>query len=216
MDYSKIYENLIDRAKNRKVMKDQYYQIHHIIPKCLGGSDQNINLVKLKARQHFIAHRLLFKMYPNNNKISYAIWAMIINSEVSDTKNSYRINRNYKINSKLYETLKLYISKQCSKWNLQKSSKGNHQWQSQKHRKRSRQQMMKGKNPMSRFPQRCHKAKPVIVTWEDGTKQNFSYAKQISLKKGIPYNTIKWCLRNKKGSKKNKIVIIVQIQKEIK
>ena len=63
MNYSLHYEKLINKAKSRKL--DTYKEIHHIVPKCLGGSDDKNNLVELTAREHFIAHLLLLKIYPN-------------------------------------------------------------------------------------------------------------------------------------------------------
>jgi len=62
MDYSKIYDQLInDAIANPK--SDKYKETHHIIPKCMGGLDIKNNLVKLTARQHFLAHWLLYKIY---------------------------------------------------------------------------------------------------------------------------------------------------------
>ncbi len=68
MDYKKIYDNLIkDALKNPK--KDLYKETHHIIPKCMGGTNDKNNLVKLTARQHFIAHWLLYKIYKTSNLV---------------------------------------------------------------------------------------------------------------------------------------------------
>lgn len=61
MDYKKIYDLLICRAKDRKL--ECYTEQHHIIPKCMGGNNDRENLVRLTAREHFIAHRLLYKIY---------------------------------------------------------------------------------------------------------------------------------------------------------
>jgi hypothetical protein len=41
--YTKVYFNIIERAKNR--LLETYTETHHIIPKCLGGSDKKENLV---------------------------------------------------------------------------------------------------------------------------------------------------------------------------
>ena len=66
MNYKRIYKNLITRAKQRKIYDtNQYYEIHHIKPKCMGGSNSKWNLVKLYAREHYIAHGLLVKIYKN-------------------------------------------------------------------------------------------------------------------------------------------------------
>ena len=43
MNYQKIYDDLISKAKseNRKKYKGVYYEKHHIIPRCLRGKDDN-------------------------------------------------------------------------------------------------------------------------------------------------------------------------------
>jgi hypothetical protein len=53
--------NLIDKAKNR-IEIIGYSEKHHILPKCMGGTDESSNIVSLTAREHFIAHILLAKM----------------------------------------------------------------------------------------------------------------------------------------------------------
>lgn len=62
MNYSKIYDALITDAKENP-KPDEYKESHHIVPRCMGGDDSNDNLVKLTARQHYLAHWLLYKMY---------------------------------------------------------------------------------------------------------------------------------------------------------
>lgn len=61
MNYQKHYDLLINRAKNRKL--DVYVEKHHVIPKCIGGSNDPDNLVELTAEEHYIAHMLLAKIY---------------------------------------------------------------------------------------------------------------------------------------------------------
>ena len=65
MNYKKIYDSLIERGKNRNL--NEYGEKHHIVPKCLGGSNKKENLVKLTPEEHYVAHQLLVKIYPNNN-----------------------------------------------------------------------------------------------------------------------------------------------------
>lgn len=74
MNYRKIYFQLIERAKTRSDLSG-YTEIHHVIPKSLGGTDLKSNLVKLTAREHFIAHWLLTKVY-DSNKMIFAFWKM--------------------------------------------------------------------------------------------------------------------------------------------
>ena len=62
MNYLTIYQNLISIAKHREHVIG-YSEKHHIIPRCLGGTNDSENLVKLTAREHFIAHLLLAKIH---------------------------------------------------------------------------------------------------------------------------------------------------------
>lgn len=73
-NYFEEYTNLIKRAKslNRSKKDGSYYERHHIVPKCLGGSNDSKNLVFLTFREHVLAHLLLHKMYPNEEKLLYA------------------------------------------------------------------------------------------------------------------------------------------------
>jgi len=96
MNYHKIYDQLIARCKDRGDI-DGYKEIHHIIPKSMGGhkTDPN-NLVVLTAREHFIAHFLLAKIHGGTQW--YAIQRM-------------RGNDGFYINSRLYEVARREIAK---------------------------------------------------------------------------------------------------------
>lgn len=73
MNYLRIYNELTSQ-KDRSL--DCYTEKHHIIPKCLGGSNDKCNIVRLTAREHFIAHWILTKIYPKNRKLKYAFSMM--------------------------------------------------------------------------------------------------------------------------------------------
>ena len=51
------YQRFIDSLRGQSV--DGYAEVHHIVPRSLGGSDDADNLIRLTARQHFIAHWML-------------------------------------------------------------------------------------------------------------------------------------------------------------
>jgi len=70
MTYSKIYNRIVNRAKDRKL--DLYTEAHHVKPKCMGGSDDKTNLVNLTPEEHYICHLLLAKMYPKNEGLAFA------------------------------------------------------------------------------------------------------------------------------------------------
>ena len=86
MNYNRIYISIVLRAKseedNRRQSKQVglYYERHHILPRSLGGLDKTDNLVYLTAREHFICHWLLVKIYPigseSYNKMMFALWRM--------------------------------------------------------------------------------------------------------------------------------------------
>ena len=77
MDYPTVYSQIIERAKTRTL--EGYTEIHHIIPKCLGGNNSKDNLVSLTAKEHFLCHMLLCEIYPNNRKLWYALFLMSTN-----------------------------------------------------------------------------------------------------------------------------------------
>jgi hypothetical protein len=76
MDYNKIYNNLISRSKDRSKKDSIYYEKHHILPKSLGGSNRKDNLCLLTLKEHFFAHLLLTKVYPNSQEMQFALWNM--------------------------------------------------------------------------------------------------------------------------------------------
>jgi len=84
MNHQKIYDAIIEKAQkeNRKRLKKAdsnyiYYEKHHIVPKCLNGCNEEINLVLLTAREHFVCHKLLTYIYPNNRAIFSAFYLMV-------------------------------------------------------------------------------------------------------------------------------------------
>lgn len=76
MDYNRIYNQIMERAKDRKLIKGGYYETHHIIPKCMGGDNNKSNKVKLTYREHFISHWLLHREYPTNKSLAAAFHIM--------------------------------------------------------------------------------------------------------------------------------------------
>lgn len=76
MDYKKIYNSIVERGKTR--VFEGYTESHHIIPRCMGGSDDADNLVDLTPEEHYIAHQLLVKMYPEDHKLAKAAHMMTV------------------------------------------------------------------------------------------------------------------------------------------
>lgn len=72
--YTKLYYKIIDNAKNNIKEANDGNQTHHIIPKCMGGTNNPDNLVVLSYKQHRVVHRLLINMTEGQDRIkmSYA------------------------------------------------------------------------------------------------------------------------------------------------
>ena len=97
MDYNKIYNDLMFSRlllKSKRIKEKQnggYFEGHHIIPKCKGGTGtstrpkNNPNIVLLTAREHFLSHWLLWRVY-GDRQTSLAFHKML-----STTNNTKRI-----------------------------------------------------------------------------------------------------------------------------
>ena len=108
MNYQKIYDNLVAKRQLQPALKQEgtYGSVewHHIIPRCLGGSDDESNLVCFYPREHYIAHLLLWKMHPNNPKLWCAVFFL------SSMSNFFRQSK-FKFNSRLYACLRKQYGK---------------------------------------------------------------------------------------------------------
>lgn len=72
--YTKWYYGIIESAKSRQLVG--YRERHHIIPKSLGGSNDQNNLVSLTAREHFVCHLLLPKMVSEKKHLTSVRFAL--------------------------------------------------------------------------------------------------------------------------------------------
>jgi hypothetical protein len=133
MNYKKIYEEIILKAKHRESIEG-YTERHHVVPRSLGGSNDTTNLVTLTAREHFICHYLLTKCYKPKTNNYYKMLNAFIIMKCGHTK-QYRY-----FNSYLYESAKTKYSNYMKKaqkgkknsqygsmwifnWNLKQSKK---------------------------------------------------------------------------------------------
>ena len=106
--YSKWYESLIHKAQLRGLIKG-YKETHHIIPRCFGGDDSKKNLVQLTAREHYIAHALLWKM--KFEGIYGSKMAFAFNTFINKMTTKERgVNHTYTISSRMYETFRKHYS----------------------------------------------------------------------------------------------------------
>jgi hypothetical protein len=120
MDYRRIYNNICNKANNEievrysKYLNGEYFEGHHILPICLGGTGKSTNwksknnkhpnIIPLTAKEHFLCHKLLCKIYPNNQKLAYAYFAMCVQKNQAQAS---RIN----VSAKEYSDAKIHRSK---------------------------------------------------------------------------------------------------------
>lgn len=105
MNYLKHYCKLIRKAENRGWKKhkvDFYVERHHTFPKSIFGDNNRI--VVLTAKEHYIAHALLEKIYIKRYGIEHRYTKKMINAHFSMSMNGYT-------NSILYECAKIRMSK---------------------------------------------------------------------------------------------------------
>lgn len=116
MNYSKIYNDLVAKAKVRGLDKSKvkfYTEAHHIVPVCIGGTNEASNFVLFSGREHFIAHMLLWKAYPDNVSLMRA--AHIMSSRwTNDIAGNSHAGINSKVYSKLREEYSQAVSEQVS------------------------------------------------------------------------------------------------------
>lgn len=101
--YLNRYIRFIEKCQHQKI--ESIFEKHHIVPK---GKDMfpvyssfiehPWNRCDLTPRQHYIAHWILYKAFPTSYSQFYAFYAFSMNQ---------RNDSNIKINSKVYEELKI-------------------------------------------------------------------------------------------------------------
>lgn len=68
------YATLIERARQRQ--RPIACEDHHVIPRCMGGLDVEENRAALTPEEHYVAHQLLIRIYPDEPKLVYAAFMM--------------------------------------------------------------------------------------------------------------------------------------------
>lgn len=102
--YTKWYFQIISSAKLSEYK--EYTETHHIVPRCLGGADDQSNLIVLTAKQHFVCHLLLTKMVRSSSQKKKLVFAaMAMCKQVSSVQDRY------KVTSTVYEQLRKQVSK---------------------------------------------------------------------------------------------------------
>lgn len=196
MDYKTIYLNLISSRQKRTLPKEVYTEIHHILPKCLGGTDEPSNLIRLTFREHYVAHWLLTKIYKDSEKL---LWAFsLMDGKLSPF--GCRV-----LNKRQYERCKQANVKAAQLRWLTNNPMHNPEIAAKISKR------MKGKgNPNKKYPERNRTAFPVTVVFSTGEEKWFSYGKKAAEELGIPYSTWKYASTNNKGIPSRGIVKIIK------
>lgn len=105
MTYIDFINNILD-TRGRFNCGCEYHERHHILPKCMGGTNDECNLIDLFAREHFEAHKLLALENPDNKKLQLAFVCM---SFVRNDK-----EQRYQLNEYEYEQARIACSRACS------------------------------------------------------------------------------------------------------
>ena len=97
--YGKIYNSLIAKRQIEVLQKTKelYTESHHIVPRSLGGTDDSDNLVRLTAKEHFVAHCLLARMYKEGTNEWYKMHFAVSRMKCSPDKQHIKY-----FNSRLY------------------------------------------------------------------------------------------------------------------
>lgn len=109
MNYFAKYDQLIASCKASK--PQGYTEKHHILPRSMGGSDSADNLVDLTPKAHFLAHRLLAKMYGGR------MWAALAYMSRGNTKSAKGVH----ITSRVYDL----AAREDAAWRSEYYSKNN-------------------------------------------------------------------------------------------
>lgn len=198
MNYKNIYLNLCNRGKTTR--KLNYSESHHILPRCMGGDDSENNLTVLTAKEHYLAHLLLTKIY-DNSSLMYAFGMM--QTSTKKTKRRYTSGQYQKMKHSYSTVMKTNnpmfneeTRKKMSETRREKFRNGSLMPTvfSDSVRKEISKRMTE-RNPMTLNPSKNRTAQPIRIHFEDGHTEDYSYAKEYCLKSGVPYSTIKPLMR---------------------
>lgn len=82
LHFKNRYDKFISSIQSKGFRNLEYFENHHIIPKCLGGCNEQSNMIKLSLREHYIAHLLLAKAYMTYNLISAFVQMDVKNAKI--------------------------------------------------------------------------------------------------------------------------------------
>lgn len=104
MNHQKVHDQIIEkfRGLSKQEVRDAYgySENHHVKPSFQKGSDEDFNRVHLPMRYHFVVHRLLSKLEPDD----YRHWSTI-------RRMAYSKKLGIKVTSRMSETLRANLAR---------------------------------------------------------------------------------------------------------
>lgn len=217
MNYKRHYDNLIStrleiksyRIKQKK--QGVYFEGHHIIPKCKGGTGNsnrpknNPNIVLLTSREHFLAHWLLWRIYGDRQM------ALAFHKMMSSTNNIKRItsSRGYEESREAFRLTNI-----GNQYGLGKTKVISEE------QKKKQSEKMKGRYIGELNPSKRPEVRKKISEKLKGVKKTEDHIRKmterVEIKKECPHckgffdsrNASKWhfnnCLLNPNGNKREK------------
>lgn len=163
--YNDYIQDIIEK-RGRFSCGSEYHERHHILPRSIGGSDEDSNLIDLYPKEHFEAHRLLAEENPENEKLLFAWWIMSTKSSTT--------NGRYVCTPDEYEEAKIALSKAQSKAKKEMFiDKENHPMYGKKHSESAKNKMSmakKGKTSIKKGKPVSEQQKELLRNMRLGSK----------------------------------------------
>lgn len=163
--YNDYIQSILD-SRGRFSCGKEYHERHHIIPRSIGGSNEDENLIDLYPKEHFEAHRLLAEENPENEKLAFAWWIMSTKSSTT--------NERYEYTPEEYEDAKIALRKAQSKAKKEQfANKENHPMFGKHHSEETKEKMRiakQGRPAPNKGKPVSEKQKAFLRTLKLGTK----------------------------------------------
>lgn len=191
MNYEKAYNNLMSTRLEMKTQRIKekrsgvYFEGHHILPKYLGGEGNSRrpkncdNIVLLTAREHFLAHWLLWRIHRDRPS------ALAFHKMMSITKHQHRVK-----NARAYDEARQAFS-ESQKGNMY--GKGHTKTVSEEQR-RKQSEKMTGRYVGDLNPSKLPEVRAKISSRLKGRIRSESHTRNlIEALKNRPKDICEWC-----------------------
>jgi len=215
MDYRRIYDNLITSRKQRVPLDGIYYEKHHIVMRSMGGTDDKYNLVHLTAREHFIAHRLLWLIHRNKSAWYAFKFMCFLNKNMSGRLyEEMRKEFSVRLKQEYADGTRIPYWKGRKTWNFGKKAKDLENGETWIHNlsvsHKGQQPWMKGKKHSVESRRKSSESHKGQIPWNTG--KNYKHRSQrtaehiLKLSEAAKRRTVEggWYNRNRKHSDKSK------------